>query len=95
MAHVTTKCHPDVRCLGCRLGLKGCAELALPLSGRGASGELAGTEWEGIPVVWIQVSWRADQLSYHPGSDPGLGVGPSQHLPHLGTAGAHKGAGPL
>ena len=30
---------------------------------------------------------RANQLTYHPGPDSGLWIGPSQHLPHLWTAG--------
>lgn len=48
LAHVTTKCHPDVPGLGCCLGLKGCAELALPLFGCGTLGELAGGEPESL-----------------------------------------------
>jgi hypothetical protein len=38
------------------------------------------------PVVWVLESWQADKLSYHPGPDPGLWVGPSKRIPHLRTA---------
>jgi hypothetical protein len=53
----------------------------------GSAGELA-------LVVWIQESWWADQFSYYWCPDLGLGVVPSQHLPHLWTARSHEGASP-
>lgn len=59
-------------------------ELALPL----------------LTTVWQQPQWCeslvegwAYQLSYHPGPQPGLWVGPLWHLTHLWAARAHKGAG--
>ena len=32
---------------------------------------------------WLQESWWADQLSYHPGTDPDYKLAHPQHLPHL------------
>jgi hypothetical protein len=39
-----------------------------------ALGELAGAVLESLIIlmVWVKELWQADQLSYHPGSDPGL-----------------------
>lgn len=37
----------------------------------------------------------ADQLSYYPGPDPGLGVGSPQNLYHLQMVGTHKKTSPV
>jgi hypothetical protein len=36
-----------------------------------------------ILVIWLRESLHADQLSYHPCTDPGLWVGPTQNLNNL------------
>ena len=38
---------------------------------------------------------RSDQLSYHPGTRPGLWVGTPQPLSHLRPAGARDGTSPV
>lgn len=48
-----------------------------PLESRGAGPascllQLARAVLETTLMVWVQESWWADPLSYHPGSDPGL-----------------------
>ena len=43
----------------------------------------------------IWESWWADQLSYPPGPDLGLWVGPRQCLPHLWTSGTCEETGSL
>ena len=48
-----------------------------------SSGELA-------LVAQIRESWWLDQLSYQPGPDPGLWIGPSQNLYHLRMVGRQK-----
>lgn len=53
-----------------------------PLESRGAGPascllQLARAVLETTLMVWVQESWWADPLSYHPGSDPGLWVVPT------------------
>jgi hypothetical protein len=42
----------------------------------------------------MQEIWQAGELSYHPGLDPGLWVGPPQQLPNLWSAGEYEGISP-
>lgn len=46
-------------------------------------------------VSWVQEIWWAHQIRFYPGTDTGHYVGPPQHLPHLWTAEAYEGAGPI
>jgi hypothetical protein len=61
--------------------------------------ELALVEWTQVswPGGWMNgepESWWADQLTYHPGSDPGVWDGLPQNLRCLSTGKVHEGAGP-
>lgn len=58
--------------------------------GRAGSTLHLGSKEELALVAWVLVSLWADQLSYYPGSHPGLWVGP----PRLWVAGACEGASP-
>jgi hypothetical protein len=78
----TSPCQHNIWPWWCEWGWAGpkgmrVSELPLLLAGSSTGWASWGNAEEFTLVVWVWETWRADQLSDHLGSDPGLGVGPT------------------